>query len=65
MIAINKSEKEIMLKHFPTLSIARTMKQDSKRHHYYMPEEPAAMRLLRKIRGEDEGKRNNRNKYRG
>ena len=42
MIAITASEKE---------AIRETMKQDSKRHHYYMVEDGAPMKLLRSLRG--------------
>ncbi len=54
MILITKSEKEAISERYPKVHITRTMKQDSKRHHYYMEEAPGAMRLLRKLRyGED------------
>lgn len=64
MILISKSEKEQILERFPKIHIVRTMKQDSKRHHYYMVEEPGAMKLLRKLRGEPEVKEK-RNKKKG
>lgn len=54
MIAITLSEKEAIRKRFPDLHIARTMKQDSSRHHYYMVEERAPMRYLRELRGQAE-----------
>ena len=47
MIAITLSEKEAIREKFPRVHIVRTMKSDSKRHHYYMVEEGAPMRLLR------------------
>ena len=54
MIKINKDEKEAILERFPYIRIIRTMKQDSKRHHYYMEEVPRAVRYLNKLRGIDE-----------
>lgn len=56
MISITTLEKDIIRREFPNVYIIRTMKGDSKRHHYYMTEEYAPMRLLRKIRGESETK---------
>lgn len=50
MVAITAYEKEIIHKKYPKIHIARTMKNDSKRHHYYMEEVRHAMRLLRSIR---------------
>lgn len=55
MIAINKDEKEAIVKQYPNVGIVRTMKQDSKRHHYYMEEARGPMYLLRKLRGQDRG----------
>ena len=52
MIAINKEEKEIIAAKFPDVHIARTMKQKSKRHHYYCEETKPVMRLLKQLRGE-------------
>ena len=51
MIAITASEKEAIREKFPRVHIVRTMKQDSKRHHYYMVEDGAPMKLLRSLRG--------------
>lgn len=53
MIAISLQEKEEIRKQYPNVNITRTMKQDSKRHHYYMEEAKGPMNLLRKLRGED------------
>ena len=53
MIAITLSEKESIREKFPRVHIVRTMKSDSKRHHYYMVEEGAPMRLLRGLRGQE------------
>lgn len=50
MIVIDKSEKEIIRKMFPKVHIVRTMKQDSKRHHYYCEETKDVLRCLSKIR---------------
>lgn len=52
MIAITLSEKEAIRERFPRVHIVRTMKSDSKRHHYYV-EEGAPMRLLRSLRGQE------------
>lgn len=51
MILISRDEKQAVLEKFPNVHIVRTMKQDSKRHRYYMVEEPGPMRLIRKMRG--------------
>lgn len=50
MIAINKSEKEVISKRLPNVHIVRTMKQKSKRHHYYCEENKQVMKLLSEIR---------------
>lgn len=54
MIAITLDEKNAIRERYPNVHIVRTMKQRSNRHHYYMAEEPAPMRLLRRLRGESE-----------
>lgn len=51
MIAINKAEKDAISVQFPNAHIVRTMKQKSKRHHYYCEESKPVMRYLNKIRG--------------
>lgn len=51
MIAINKLEKDIISSRFPDVHIVRTMKQKSKRHHYYCEESKGVMRYLEKTRG--------------
>lgn len=38
MIAINKEEKEAVVSRFPEAHVVRTMKNKSKRHHYYCEE---------------------------
>lgn len=52
MIAINKSEKDAITARFPHIHIARTMKQKSKRHHYYCEESNAVMKFIAELRGE-------------
>lgn len=43
-------EKELLSERFPKITFVRTMKQDSKRGHYYCTEERGAMRYLEEIR---------------
>lgn len=50
MVAITKAEKEAILKRFPNVHIVRTMKQKSKRHHYYCEESRGVMRYLDQMR---------------
>lgn len=50
MIAITEKEKKVIRQSFQKLHMVRTMKHDSKRHHYYMEESAGAMKLLHKIR---------------
>lgn len=57
MVAITAQEKNIVTERCPRVYIVRTMKHDSKRHHYYMTEDRAAMRVLRGLRGSDTPKR--------
>lgn len=57
MIAILAQEKKIISERCPRAYIVRTMKHDSKRHHYYMTEDGAAMRVLRELRGSGVPKR--------
>ena len=52
MILITRDEKQAVLEKFPNVHIVRTMKQDSKRHRYYMVEEPGPMRIIKQLRGE-------------
>lgn len=56
MIAITAVEKKAISEKFPKVHIVRTMRQDSKRHHYYMEESGGAMRMLRSMRGQDNPK---------
>lgn len=53
MIAISKKEKEAIVSRFPNVHIARTMKQKSKRHHYYCEESKGVIKLLMQIREND------------
>ena len=41
-----------VLEMYPKVYFVRTMKQKSKRHHYFMEEQEDAMQLLRYLRGE-------------
>lgn len=52
MILISLEEKKAVLEKFPNVHIVRTMKQDSKRHRYYMVEDPGPMRVIKQMRGE-------------
>lgn len=52
LIKINAAEKQAISKKFPHVHIVRTMKSDSKRHHYYCEEQRDAMRFLRELRGQ-------------
>ena len=53
MIAVSKTEKEAIHAAFPNVNIVRTMKQRSKRHHYYCEETKQVMGLLRRMRNPD------------
>lgn len=59
MISITEAEKKAIRAQYPDVHIVRTMRQDSKRHHYYMVESGGAMRMLKSMRGLDvpKGKR--------
>lgn len=50
MVPITREEKELLMKKYPDLCVARTMKQDSKRKHYYCEERAGAMAYLEKVR---------------
>lgn len=50
MIEINKSEKEEIVNLFPKAHIVRTMKQRSKKHHYYCEESKSVIKYLNYIR---------------
>lgn len=65
MILISREEKQAVLEKYPDVHIVRTMKHDSKRHRYYMVEDPGPMRVIKQMRGEwvdrPRRSRNNRN----
>lgn len=46
MIQITKEEKELLVKLYPHYKYPRTMKQDSKRHHYFCTESEELMRAI-------------------
>lgn len=50
MVPITREEKELLKRKYPDLCVARTMKQDSGRKHYYCEERAAAMAYLERIR---------------
>ena len=50
LIAISAKEKQIIAEQYPEVHIRRTVKQKSKRHHYYMEENKNAMRTLKSLR---------------
>lgn len=50
MVAITKAEKDAIREQFPDAHIVRTMKQKSKRGHYFCEESRRVMKLLRVIR---------------
>lgn len=50
MTPITKDEKNALTKAFPNVQIVRTMKQDSKRGHYYCTEEKRVIRFLENYR---------------
>ena len=50
MISISKEEKDVISKRFPNVHIVRTMRQKSKRHHYFCEESRGVMNYLRKVR---------------
>lgn len=54
MIQLNKEEKMAVAERFPDVHIVRTMKGDSKRHHYYCEEAPKVIRFLNRMRGIEE-----------
>lgn len=63
MVLISKQEKEAVIKQIPSAHYRRTVSQKSKRHHYYLEEDPAVLSVLYKFRSEQatsEEKRNGR-----
>lgn len=57
MISISKEEKKAVIEKYPKVHIVRTMRQRSGRHRYYMEEAPGPMKLIRRMRGNDEPSR--------
>ena len=53
MVAITKNEREAISKKYPSAHIVRTMKQKSKRHHYFCEETQRVMAYLEQLRGEE------------
>ena len=56
IIIVSKAEKEAIVARYPSTHFVRTMKGDSKRHHYYMEETDKAMKFLEQMRGDRIGK---------
>lgn len=50
MVEISKREKDIIAERFPNVHIVRTMRQKSKRHHYYCEESRGVMKYLEEAR---------------
>ena len=50
MILVTKDEAIILRQKIPEVSITRTMKQKSKRHHYYCEETLNAFSVLKELR---------------
>lgn len=52
MVAITKEESQVIRQRFPNAHIVRTMKQKSKRHHYYCEETKRVMNTLAELRSD-------------
>lgn len=46
MIPITREEKDLLAKLYPRYKYPRTMRQDSKRHHYFCTEQEDLMRAI-------------------
>lgn len=46
MIPVTKEEARLLRELFPDYKVTRTMRQDSKRHHYYATESEEMMRVI-------------------
>ena len=46
MIQITKAECKVVREQYPAISIPRTCKQKSKRHHYFLVEDENLLRLV-------------------
>jgi hypothetical protein len=64
MIAISKEEKDVISKRFPNVHIVRTMRQKSKRHHYFCEESRGVMNYLKEARKINSPKGGGNNKHR-
>jgi hypothetical protein len=64
MIAISKEEKDVISKRFPNVHIVRTMRQKSKRHHYFCEESRGVMNYLKEARNINSPKGGGNNKHR-
>lgn len=53
MVPVTKDEKFAILERFPKTNIVRTMRQRSKRGHYYCEESPQVMKYLATVRRQD------------
>lgn len=54
MVAIDKRESQEIRKRFPFACIYRTARQRSKRHRYFVSEEPPVLAFLREFREKTE-----------
>lgn len=54
VIVISKEEAEMIREKCPEVHIRRTSQQKSKRHRYYMSEEPKGIALIAKLRNVSE-----------
>jgi len=51
LIVISKDEAQAIRAHYPEVHIRRTAKQKSRRHRYWMTEEPQGVNYIAKLRG--------------
>lgn len=65
MISINKNEAKAIRENLPNVHIVRTMKQKSKRGHYFCEESRSALRFLESLRSgnSDAAKAGGKNRY--
>ena len=52
MICVSKTEAKELRKLIPNIIIRRTVKQKSKRGHYYCVETPQVVAVIKELRGE-------------
>lgn len=55
MFAISKEEAVVLRERCPKVTIVRTMKQKSKRGHYFCEETAPAIRVLKELRSSEIG----------